>query len=194
MKKILIPLTAFVFLWVIAGLVMNKYPLFAQEEENIDIFKSRYPYFSIQDEDIYPMWVILHMDQDEIEIYYENLAEAIILSELSVVSVEEGVILLRELRSDIIDGVDIDIDRYDQGGMMGRRGYVRSCHSIYFDDDDSYSWIYLHSDDETRDQMDQELVIELQSLSLSELSIDELAEFIVASESLIANTYIRNNE
>ena len=126
--------------------------------------------------------IYLHLSTENQEKLDSGFASELITSDIQEKTVSEVVELIKQIKSDIIDNVQIEYST-QRFGMMGGNmmGYDVNDPYVncgYQNNASTYEWLYIHSSDVQRDSLDYSFAEAVMNLDLSNLSVQELVESI----------------
>lgn len=126
--------------------------------------------------------IYLHLSTDNQEKLDSGFANELITTDIQQKTVVEVVEIIEQIKSDIIDDVQIEYStqRFGMmgGNMMGYGGNDPYANCGYQNNASSYEWLYIHSSDAQRDSLDLSFAEAIMNLDLSNLSVQELVESI----------------
>jgi hypothetical protein len=126
--------------------------------------------------------IYLHLPIEEREKIDFGFANELITTDIQQKTVVEVVEIIEQIKSDIIDDVQIEYStqRFGMmgGNMMGYGGNDPYANCGYQNNASTYEWLYIHSSDAQRDSLDLSFAEAIMNLDLSNLSVQELVESI----------------
>lgn len=126
--------------------------------------------------------IYLHLSTDNQEKLDSAFANELITTDIQQKTVVEVVEIIEQIKSDIIDDVQIEYStqRFGMmgGNMMGYGGNDPYANCGYQNNASTYEWLYIHSSDAQRDSLDLSFAEAIMNLDLSNLSVQELVESI----------------
>ncbi len=126
--------------------------------------------------------IYLHLSTDNQEKLDSGFANELITTDIQQKTVVEVVEIIEQIKSDIIDDVQIEYStqRFGMmgGNMMGYGGNDPYANCGYQNSTRTSERLYIHSSDAQRDSLDLSFAEAIMNLDLSNLSVQELVESI----------------
>ena len=138
--------------------------------------------------------IYLHLSTDNQEKIDSGFASELLTTDVQEKTVSEVVELIKQIKSDIIDDVQIEYSyqRFGMmgGNMMGYGGNDPYANCGYQNNASTYEWLYIHSSDVQRDILDLSFAEDIMNLDLSNLSVQEIVESIKEIKTNIVNRFL----
>jgi hypothetical protein len=135
--------------------------------------------------------IYLHLSTENQEKLDFRFASELITTDIQEKTLSEVVELIKQIKSDIIDDVQIEYStqRFGMmgGNMMGYGGNDPYSNCGYQNNASTYEWSYIHSSDVQRDSLDLSFAEAIMNLDLTNLSVQELVESIKEIKTNIVN-------
>lgn len=119
----------------------------------------------------------LHLSSNNQEILDTSFANKLITTDIQQKTITEVVEIIKQIKSDIVDDIQIEYPT-KRFGMMGYGRNVTYSNCINQSNISTYEWLYIHSTNAQRESLDLKFAEAIMNLDFSILSVQELVDNI----------------